>query len=374
MQFLLNNMCFYNTWQRLRRVCLRAIGLIVALFSSTHARAYLSTACPWCEIFPNSICDTSTAQDYSSRVVGRFVQGCIPSQNKGQNYPQIQDSACVQKLQAIGMCDGNEGGSTVSFLYQSGLNCTSGVSSTPDFYTYYCGYTYQTSEFFADVVQMASINSYVSYPYICCDLDCGYNGVYNCCISQSPCIMPMVCGYGACPSGYYYQQQLYSNSGSTDGDLSCTEEFQEYFGGSQISTGWCDPTTGKIMVEGIGALLVSHFCYGTDYIPQYGNLIQAFCGMIVEGCETENGYYVNKSLPGDPAYYGQSGYTDSDYCPKCPTDVSGYSSNHNFTISSNSNLHGITSCQATAGNPTVSNSDTSGKFEITIPSTCPYLK
>lgn len=373
MQSLLNNMCFYNIWQRSRRVCLRAIGLIVALFSSTHARAYLSTACPWCSQYSNSICDMSTAEGYSDgHVYGSFVQACIPAENKGVDYPQIQDSTCVEKLQAIGMCDGNEGGSTVSFLYQSGLNCTSGVTSTPDYYTYYCGYTYQTKELAFNVVQMAAIDN-TSYPYICCDLTCGYDGSYNCCVSPSSCIMPMVCGYGACPSGYYNYMQLYSDSATTDGVISCTAEFQEYFSATQNSTGWCDPTTGKIIVEGTGALLISHFCYGTDYISQYGNLIQFFCGLIIEGCENANGYYVNKILPGDPMYYGTCGYSSSDYCPKCPTDVSGYSSDHNFTITADSSAQGITSCRATAGNPTVSDTDTTGTFDVIISGACPYL-
>ena len=369
----------YTTLRHTHRIVLRAIGAFIALFASNRANAYTSeywtVACPWCAGYGNSICDLSSVEDYSDgRIIGKFANACIPADNKGVNYPQIQDSSCVSKLQAIGMCDGNEGGSTVSFLYQSGLNCTSGVaSSNSDYYTYYCGYTYQTTEFAFNVVQMAAIDD-TSYPYICCDLNCGYDGVYNCCISQSSCIMPMVCGYGACPSGYYGSQQLYSDSANAGSDLTCTQEFQDYFGLSQQSTGWCDPTTGKIIVEGTGALLISHFCYGTDYIPQYGQLIQFFCGMIIEGCENANGYYANKILPSDPGLTGQSGYTSNDYCPACPTDISGYSSGHDFTFSSDSSSAGITSCRAIAGTPTVSDTDTTGDFDITISTACPYLR
>lgn len=369
MQSLLNNMCFYNIWQRSRRVCLRAIGLIVALFSSTHARAYLSTACPWCSGYGDSICDMSTAEDYSDgRVIGRYVQACIPAQNKGLYYPQIQDSSCVKKLQAIGMCDGNEGGSTVSFLYQSGLNCSSGVISTPDYYTTFGGYNYQTTDSYSGYVEMATIDSGATSPYICCNIINGA-GTYNCCIAQSSCLRWFVCGY--CDSGYNGYVQVSSNSDASD-TSGCTAEFQEYFGGSQISTGWCDPTTGDIMVEGTGALLISHFCYGTDYIPQDGHLTQFYCGMIIEGCENANGYYVNKTLPGDPYWYGQSGYTESDYCPECPDDTNApWWCGISYSIYSTGT--GIESCYAAPSpNPLSPVVDSTGTFEVSFPSDCQY--
>ena len=369
MRLFNKNIDLYTFIQRARRAGLRAMGLVVALFASRHANAYSSeadfliTACPGCRVMPYSICDDNAGTDGvdDGVIIGTAYQMCIPLQNKGNGYPQIQDANCVQKLEKIGMCAGGTG-----VLSYSGLSCASGAVSqawgmTP---SNACGFYESNGRVFTGFVEFYLTEGFSPNmsDYACCYMgDATSNGDYMCYYSSTSCIDRMMGGdYSMeCGMGYVYERD--------SEDISCTPEFQEYFS-SMLFSGWC--ANGSIYVEGVGALLISHYCYGSDFITS--NLTQYFCGLVVEGCNNFDGYYFSSGAEQDPYMYAMNG--SSYYCKECPTDtnapwqcgISGFSIYSTGT--------GITSCYASPYPNPVTNADNTGAYELSFPSDCQYTE
>lgn len=343
----------------MKRALIRMLGAILSVFVSGRADATvtITTACPNCQYRNGAICDESTAYTESSTVANAHVAMCIRESNWGDGYPVITDSGCVSKLKEWGLCT-NVRTAGSYFLYNTGLSCSSGSSTS--YTTTYCGYTYtDTGKSYNGIVEMSSsAGTGVTYDYACCDVNSGF-----CCLTQGSCIYQFSCGYCANESGYCGITMTLSVNSSVGGSA-CPQALQEYFS-TAVSTGWC--SGNSIYVEGTGALLIANACYGTTgYVVS--SALNWVCGLILDSCKYANGYYRTAVIN-----YPLNSTGLDVYCATCPAEA-----NNNvglsgiLTVKASSDSTGITSCYGTPINSTVSGSDTSGKYEVTITGDCPY--
>ncbi len=362
-----------NTRNTARRVALRTMGFLVALFSATRANAVAyNSACPNCSDYNGAICEKKTA--YSGSGVIGYNAVCIPSSTSPS--PAITSASCVAKLQAWGMC--KDGMAGLGRLHNSGLNCygTTGPSAGGNFAgtsisslygTYYYNRAVSGSLEYISIGTGTGVGG--TYTTACC-LASGAS-INACCFTRGSCENYWNCGI--CDAGQITTNITVNgmSSGSTE---SCNYDFYTYFKDNR-STGWCGSgTSGNIYVEGTGALLIAHECFGTTSISSASGLASQ-CGVIVESCDASAGYY-RTNTPNYPLTFFAAG-ADA-FCATCP-DVS--QNNLDFTYNSgllssyvSSAGSGITSCWAKPTQNPTTYTDSKGTVQVTFSSDCQYTE
>lgn len=362
------NIDLYTIGYCARRVGLRAIGLIVALFSTRHANAVsITDVCPNCALYGGAICDSTYSSTFDDgRGIGKTFAGCIHNDNRGAGYPRFLDATCVSLLKSWGLCSTALSPNGTYQLSNTGLSCVGGPGSSSGVYedstTYYNGssYDYMSYTYYQgiEMVDYSATNSNSSMPYACCKTDSMGASTAYCCFSSGRCDYWLcgVCDGGVEVSGVNLSGVLSSTA--------CSSDFQTYFS-SAHSTGWCDGNSG-IYVEGTGALLIAQACYG-DSIINSAHMQDVFCGIVITSCHGDSGYYRTAALV-DPLVYDMSG--TSAFCANCPSDThapwqSGISG---FSIYSTGS--GITSCYASPNPNPATATDSCGIYELHIASSC----
>ncbi len=399
MQSLLNNMCFYNIWQRSRRVWVRMMGVIVALFASNRTDAAaltVQTLCPKCQTVGNAICNTGAGIYNWTSYGGNFreMQFCLPVGNQGSTNPAINDSACVQKLKNWGLCQTALGGGRYE-LHNQNLNCTAGQVDYNGTYAveYYpnqsqFGYstapggvplpwisvTGWTSPSYGTILGMGD-----GFPAVCCVVSgtatCGMCWVVNN-VSPNDCNILVECGLVSSNSSWSgYPIISHSGAAATN---ACPKILQDYFNGSSNgkSTGYC--SGNDIYADGLETMLIAQACNGeTSFSHCYSgttNFLNCACGFMAVSCQYDSGYYWT-GHSNDPL----NERDPQAFCESCETGVSGYSTSHDFDIYAvepgTGGRHGIHTCTAHANNPTADSAyqDLTGTFTITITDDCPYM-
>lgn len=362
-------------WQNVRntarRMTLRTMGFLVALFSTTRAdAATYSTACPNCSGYAGAICEKLTA--YSAN--GVIGHNAICVRDNTSSSPIITNASCLAKLRAWGMCtDGQVG---LGHLVNTSLNCygSSGPSATGSFAgtsisTNYGNFNYDSAvsgNLRYSNNSSAGTGYGVTYSQACC-LSSGTT-ITSCCLSNATSCYDYWYS-GSCSSGTIITNITVSgmSSGSTD---QCSYAFYTYFSNSMSTTGWCE-MGGNIFVEGTGALLIAHECFGTTSI--LGSNLAFECGVIVESCDSSSGYYRTPAVNYPLSFYTQGA---SAFCATCP-DVA----NNNLDFAYESGLlsayvsssgSGITSCWAKPTQNPATYTDDKGTVEVKFTSDCQY--
>lgn len=359
-----------NTRNSAQRMALRTMGFLVALFSTARADAVVyNSACPKCSGYSGAICEKTTA--YSACGVIGYNAVCV--RDNTSSLPIITDASCLAKLRAWGMCTDGQAG--LGRLVNTGLNCygPSGPSATDSFAgtsisTPYGTFNYDSAE--SGHLRYSNSTAGTGYGGMYSQACCLTTGstVTSCCLSNdSDCYDYWYSGN--CSSGFSTTSITVSgmSAGSTD---QCTYAFYTYFSNSESTTGWCE-MGGKIYVEGTGALLIAHECFGTTSI--LGSNLAFECGVIVESCDSDDGYYRTSAANYPISFYSEGAST---FCATCP-DVT----NNNLDFTHNSGLlsgyvsstgSGITSCWAKPTQNPTTYTDSKGTVEVRFTSDCQY--
>ncbi len=304
------------------------------------------------------------------------MMSCISASSTGV----INDSTCVNQLKSWGMCNTSSYG--IYYLNYSGLSCAgtgstagtgwfTGASTSYNSASYY--YSSSTDSYYSasgyTAIRMISYATGVLYQYAMCTIEQNdqvvQSGAY-CCFTNAGSISLSEWIYsGTCTDGhatYADVSGLTNNSSAT-----CTTDFQTYFS-TGLSTGYCSGNT--IVVEGTGALLIAQACYGDTTINS-SHLLTAFCGVLITSCNGDSGFYHN-GLSADPMTFANNG--SSYWCELCPDGSINNLGNASGVLSvhADSSVSGITSCYGSPNGNTVSGTDTSGSYKLTITGDCPY--
>lgn len=370
MRFFSKNIDLYNIGQWARRAGVRMMGLVVALFASARAEAYdyIKEACPGCQWWADSICDTTQAQRTFDDGIGTGVeyQYCVPTSN--HSSPLIVDSGCVELLNSWGMCADS------AALANPDLNCVSGVEQIGYTVSYGATSYYMSSSVSGYAEFLPNDTGAVNYSAICCDTNSGI-GTQQCCGSTGNCLEDLM--YGYC-RGNWITVDLNETGDNVTMGQTCTQAFQAYFSDADNSSGWCDGE--YIYVEGTGALLISQACYGQNVINDSASGLVTYCGVVLTSCNGDSGYYLGSKEP-SPGLFGSSGYTSNDYCESCPTDVAPdvpFEYPEDMFVYSgvyvDSNGSGITACRLPVKYNPYSWNDGTGDIEYTFDGDCVYTE
>lgn len=361
-----------NARNTARRMALRTMGFLVAMFSTTRADAVsISDICPTCGYYGGAICDSSNSTTYDDGTgIGTMVYGCIYEDNRGASYPRFRDADCVSLLKSWGLCS-TQVNTDHYLLYNTGLSCNSGSSGGAEAYQnatinydsasyFFTGYTSYAG------IEMVLFTTYgTGYTYACCKTDYSGASTANCCFSSNSC-NDWLCGI--CSNGTTFCGISISGV-SASASTTCSSDFLNYFS-TALSTGWCDSSSG-IYVEGTGALLIAQACYGDSTIVLSGHMTDVFCGVLITSCNGNSGFYLSYSSGPNPLLFANSG--SAAFCSQCPDGANNNVLNSGILrVYAESGATDITGCYGVPMATTFTQEDTTGTYEVNINGNCPY--